>query len=100
MIGALMSGVTVTDRVEFINFLANQHVYQEARKAWIEHLQTCHDCDVDRDCFACAIQGETRLEHTCNCSIANGPGFLLKQAYYHGMSKAMLAYKDREKEEK
>lgn len=87
----------MTDRIEFANFLAEQVAYQDAKKAWVDHLQTCRTCDVDSDCFACLIQGETRLEHTCNCQVTQGAGFLLKQAYYHEMSKAMATYSNREK---
>lgn len=48
--------------------------------AWQNHLNTCDQCNYDKDCIACAADYADPASHACNCSVGNGFGYRLAQA--------------------
>lgn len=51
-----------------------------AKATWLAHLDSCGDCNYDRECNACAADGEHAPEaHACNCKY-NGKGLALRKA--------------------
>lgn len=51
-----------------------------AREAWLLHLDSCRDCNYDREfCGACEIGEDQISEHGCNCP-RGGNGYAMRKA--------------------
>jgi len=52
----------------------------EAIDAYYEHVHGCTQCNLDKDCMACAAgyAADPPDQHSCNCPRGNGEGARLR----------------------
>jgi hypothetical protein len=65
----------------FSKLLSDDENLNRVRKNWVDHLDSCRQCNYDVDCFACKLKDIKLLMHSCNCKVEPGFGYLLGQEY-------------------